>query len=767
MKTPPAQSRPSLGRTASLSAMLLIPALILFIAGCQTAPPAPPEASPEEIGPSGDSSEQQDLVPGTDLGPTDQQTREHLSSIFKPSEPPVLRFDPQESRIHLIFSGKPREDLADRESPLTESDLFWEYDITQEFQGVRFSLQQVGRSLAYHDPRDGISIIPYPIPDPPVQGSFISGYLPDQPLSMDIRLRVAPFTDEQGRPYPALMSWNLQNITMETLEDPADPASPGQSPEHTTEQSPMTGAGSPSDPGVPAMILPDSQALRDLRDFPDLLPREGAEEIPRSRLSLNPPRILEPRQTVTLAQLRSEFQQLPQEIPPSFTLPGIRDGVFPYEMRLQDATGAFPPRTAHRTIFISQSHSTQYGRGLSLPPRASVLPETRLVSLPVLGARSYKLFASPVDQVNRSQDGFPAASDPNLPLQESGIREVPPVQTSPVPEFLLPFDARAREYQVVFAAETDGQALLEIPITLEPLETPPRLVEVATPDFTGQVFAREMTAATAAALLNNLHRQGFIRRSASNSTLFEESRNGSSILGLSLLDYGRQFSLEFSGDFSAPPGREDHPAVGISFTGARLLGWAYSMLAEPAGLMQQFPRTWWDPLAYLAQSDSQDPLFGVFRLPSQVEWSAVSQTPRGFSPNQESANYFRSFDPFEDPNPPFQRNGGPTSPVGFFPADTIFGLYDTRGNVWEWARDLVTQEDRPDLFRGPVSRQPRYRRVLGGAWNTPLEEYGPRGTLVPLGWFGEDSTSYSIGLRLFSAGDPIGQSEGGEASESP
>jgi formylglycine-generating enzyme required for sulfatase activity len=67
-----------------------------------------------------------------------------------------------------------------------------------------------------------------------------------------------------------------------------------------------------------------------------------------------------------------------------------------------------------------------------------------------------------------------------------------------------------------------------------------------------------------------------------------------------------------------------------------------------------------------------------------------------------------------------------TAPVGSFPPNA-FGLYDTRGNVWEWVEDCWRNSypaERSDT--GAVDEPDCQRRVLrGGAWNYPTDGTRP------------------------------------------
>ncbi|MBV9658255.1 MAG: SUMF1/EgtB/PvdO family nonheme iron enzyme [Verrucomicrobia bacterium] len=134
------------------------------------------------------------------------------------------------------------------------------------------------------------------------------------------------------------------------------------------------------------------------------------------------------------------------------------------------------------------------------------------------------------------------------------------------------------------------------------------------------------------------------------------------------------------------------------------------------------------------QAADRLPASGVYRLPTDLEWSAAVGLPQelGSTPQQRSggvpgvypwgrqwpppqgAGNFRGEESRIGQEPakwdmiPGYRDGFPrTAPVGSF-APNRFGIYDLSGNVWEWCADRF----RPD----------KSERVLrGGSWrnNTP------------------------------------------------
>ncbi len=395
-------------------------------------------------------------------------------------------------------------------------------------------------------------------------------------------------------------------------------------------------------------------------------------------------------------------------------------------LRAPDSSGFFlPTDPASAWYLIDGQRTASTGYGTTLPLRAKILWETPLASVPVLGADRYEVL-----------------SGGNVLFGDSF--RVEPVQRSEQPFFSQPgFDS------AVFSALRGGRVLLEVAYEFELFNELPPMIEVETQNFSGRVMEFSLTNRQAVPLLEHLISQdhGRIVQTANRLDLID-TLNGTRLAGFGSLDYGNQFGLVFENNRIMIRGeRADHPIVGVSWIGTGRLAWVLSVLQGKEERIL--------PPRITGVFDEED---NRWRLPSSQEWAGFSQTRAGFRPARETVNYFRSFDPFEDPNPPHTREGGPTNPAATFGPDSIFGLYGTRGNVWEWTQDLVAGREIPEIATGPLDGQRVYRRVLGGAWNTPLSSFGPRGLEVPQGWFAEDQTSWSIGIRYVIPGFIDGES---------
>lgn len=260
-----------------------------------------------------------------------------------------------------------------------------------------------------------------------------------------------------------------------------------------------------------------------------------------------------------------------------------------------------------------------------------------------------------------------------------------------------------------------------------------------------------LTNRVCAELFNRLLERGAARW---NGDRLVGAVDGAVWLGLGALDYGQQFGLRAENGQVAPmAGRENHPAVGVSWFGAQAL--CAEMGAVEGG--------------------------AAWRLPSEAEWEYLATgggrgpSPWGRAPAADTANYLRSRDAFEDVNPPYTRRGGPTVPVDYYAraraaaargaAQPNFAALDILGNVWEWCADWYVDAYPTGGLRdplGPPTLAPDWtakleaqgllpaRVVRGGAWNSLASEVGAR----LRGKFPPGQTSFSVGLRPVRALTP-------------
>lgn len=182
-----------------------------------------------------------------------------------------------------------------------------------------------------------------------------------------------------------------------------------------------------------------------------------------------------------------------------------------------------------------------------------------------------------------------------------------------------------------------------------------------------------------------------------------------------------QFGLETKGQAVAvKPGHEDHPAVGVTWYGAVAF---CELLNRREGLDKVYDLSSW----------TCDWAARGYRLPTEAEWEYAARGsdgrayPWGSSLSRKSANYANSRDPFESLSVPYSKNGGPTTPGGFFDGTTRsgfetedgaspFSLYDLAGNVREWCWDWWAPYQARELTdpRGPANGT--YRICRGGSW---------------------------------------------------
>jgi formylglycine-generating enzyme required for sulfatase activity len=278
--------------------------------------------------------------------------------------------------------------------------------------------------------------------------------------------------------------------------------------------------------------------------------------------------------------------------------------------------------------------------------------------------------------------------------------------------------------------------------------------EMATTPLTNLEVARMVNYALA---------RGFVSADATGVYL-----DDTPLLGLDVMDYGQQIGLVLQdGVLIVRDGYGEHPAVGITWAGALQLANLLSFVEGRAPAYDVDGQSW------NQQSDG-------YRLPTEAEWeyaargSTTRLLPWGSALTGRVANYYRSFDPYEDVNEPFDAAGGPTTPARFFNGTanngfqtangaSPFGILDMVGNTWEWCWDRYapdyyavsdstnpTGPDESDLHVSnqaivlAVTLDPNQRVVRGTAWNSRA----PDVRLTNRGRYTELGRSYSIGVRL-------------------
>ena len=187
-----------------------------------------------------------------------------------------------------------------------------------------------------------------------------------------------------------------------------------------------------------------------------------------------------------------------------------------------------------------------------------------------------------------------------------------------------------------------------------------------------------------------------------------------------------QFGLtQRDGILVVQTGKEHHPVAGMTWTGAIAFTNALS-------LQESF-----EPVYTIVDRRTvvADMTKNGYRLPTEAEWEYAAnggdsslRYPWGDVLDGSYANYFLSYDPYEEEDP-YEPGIGPTTPVGWYNGAvhdgftthdnrSVFGIFDIVGNVAEWTWDDDDSPLKPlrggSFFSRAGTISINSREVLGG-----------------------------------------------------
>lgn len=123
--------------------------------------------------------------------------------------------------------------------------------------------------------------------------------------------------------------------------------------------------------------------------------------------------------------------------------------------------------------------------------------------------------------------------------------------------------------------------------------------------------------------------------------------------------------------------------------------------------------SWYDVIEFIKKLNTRTGK--NYRLPSEAEWEYAARSG-GLKDKSDETKKESDIDPIAW----FDKNSaGRTHPVGMKQPNSI-GLYDMKGNVWEWCQDWYNEnyysQSSSDNPKGPITGTSRVLR--GGSWDT-------------------------------------------------